>query len=238
MTVVVHPYGIAAIIAAAMLALGGLHGLQRSDHGDSAVQGPVARRIAQIRDRHLPNIEFSDHEGRSVKFYDDLVRDKVVAINFMYAACSKTCALSSQNMASLQDELGDRLGRNVALISISLDPEHDDPAALAAFRAKQGAKTGCTFLSPRNVAEVTELRRKLGVYDPDPAADGDLSNHTGIIVLGNEPAGRWTMIPSLVNPVRIRQALERVMPPPDQWPRGQAVIDAVPREDSERSVRR
>ena len=197
-------------------------------------------RIAMIRERHLPNVRLTDHEGRTHLFYDNLVRGKAVAINFMYASCSKTCEVASQNLSRLQDELGARLGRQVSLYSITLDPEHDTPEALAAYRQHFGAKPGWTFLKPDSTADVTMLRRKLGVYEIDPAVDAELSlsNHTGIVVLGNEPSGRWTMIPSLLHPVRIRQAIERILLPPEQWARGDAVVQEVPREDSDAGLSR
>lgn len=218
----------------AMLAAVNVGVLERRASKESAIPPD---RVAMIRQAHLPNIVLTDHEGRSVHFYDDLVRGRVVAINFMYASCSKTCELSSQNMSRLQDLLGTRLGRDVYLYSISLDPEHDGPKALNAYREKQGAKAGWTFLAPASAADATLLRRKLGVYELDPVIDADLSSHTGMIVAGNEPHARWTMIPSLVHPVRIAQALERLMLPPDRWPRGEAAVDAVPREDREAGVK-
>ena len=222
-------YALLAVSSAALAAQdAGLFGA-----GTAAVRPGPPDRAQMIRDAHLPNIVLTDHEGRRVRFYDDLVRGRVVAINFMYASCSKTCELSSQNLARTQDLLGARLGRDVHLYSISLDPEHDGPEALRAYREKQGAKAGWTFLSPASVADVTLLRRKLGVYEPDAAIDADRTSHTGMIVAGNEPHARWTMIPSLVHPVRIAQALERLILPPHQWPRGDAIIDAVPREDRE-----
>jgi protein SCO1 len=197
--------------------------------------GSPFNRVDYLRAHRLANVGLTDHDGRTVRFYDDLVAGRIVAINFMYAACSKTCALSSQAMGRLQDELAAR-GAPVALYSISLDPERDTPDALSAYRERQGAKPGWTFLRPRSVAEATQLRRSLGVYEPDEAADEELSNHTGMIILGNEPEGRWTMVPSLVHPTRIRQAMDRVILPPDQWDRGKALVDAVPSEISERSV--
>ena len=224
--------GLGAGMAMAAVAIAIVDGALERRH-DTTGPDPalVPRRVAMIRDAHLPNMILTGHDGRARRFYDDLVRGKVVAINFMYAACTKTCELSSQNMARLQDELGDRLGRDVFLYSISLDPEHDTPDALRAYREKQGAKSGWTFLTGKTAEEVVTLRRKLGVYDPEPSIDADLSSHTGMIVLGNEPRGRWTMIPSLVHPIRIRQALDRIILQPSQWPRGDSVVEEVPRED-------
>ena len=204
------------------------------DFGYAELARPTAR-AAQIREHHLPDLLFTDHLGQPRRFYSDLVRGKVVAISFMYAACSKLCELSSQNMARLQDELGERLGRDVQLYSISLDPLNDTPETLRNYREQHGAKPGWTFLTATNPAELTLFRRKLGVYDPDPEIDGDLTQHTGMVVLGNEPTGRWSKIPALVHPIRIRQAVERVLLPPEQWPRGQQPVDEVPREDSHAS---
>lgn len=195
-------------------------------------------RVAQIRDRNLPDLMLTDHTGRQVRFYRDLVRGRVVAINFFYTACSRTCTLSSQNIARVQDLLGDQLGRDVHVYSISLDPEHDTPDAIAAYRTAQGARPGWTFLTARSVAEITELRQKLGVREPDPVADADISSHANTLVIGNEPQGRWSMVPALVHPVRIGQALERVRLPPDQWPRGAAVVEALPREDNDTALKR
>lgn len=201
-------------------------------------QAGVSRRVDQIRERHLPETRLTDHTGRTVRFYSDLVRDKVVAINFMYAACSKFCELSSQNVSRLQDELGDRLGRQVSLYSISLDPVNDTPEALRAYRDKHGAKPGWIFLTAASVADIANLRRKLGVYEADPALDEDMTQHTGMVLLGNERTGRWTMVPALVHPIRIRQALERVLLPAEQWPHGEAVVNEVPREYSTASEKK
>ena len=77
-------------------------------------------RVAMTRDRHLPNVELVSHEGRRVRFYDDLVKGKVVAINFMFATCRKACPAATQNLAEVQDALGDRMGRDVTLLSIPL----------------------------------------------------------------------------------------------------------------------
>ena len=195
----------------------------------SSEPAALATRAAQIRDRHLPDILLTDHLGQPRRFYSDLVQGKVIAISFMYAACSKLCELSSQNMARLQDELGERFGRDVQLYSISLDPLNDTPESLRAYREQHGGKPGWTFLTVADPTELTLFRRKLGVYDPDPEADADLTQHTGMIVLGNERTARWSKIPALVHPIRIRQAVERILLPPEQWPRGQRLIDEVPR---------
>ncbi len=191
-------------------------------------------RVAAIRDEHLPNIALTTHEGRSVRFYDDLVKGKVVAINFMFATCRLSCPDAVKNLLAVQRELGDRVGRDVTLLSISLDSDRDTPEVLRAYAQAHGVGPGWYFLTGRR-DDIELLRRKLGAYDLDPVIDADPAQHAGIVILGSEPRGRWKAISALSKPVRIRQAIERTILPPSQWPTGAAVVNEVPYEESEAS---
>jgi protein SCO1/2 len=186
-------------------------------------------RHAAIRRQHLPNLPLTTHEGRVVRFYDDLVRGKVVAINFMFTSCQIACPLTTLSLLQVQKALGQRAGRDITFLSISLDPAHDTPEVLRAFARAQGVGPGWYFLTgvPR---DVEQLRRKLGVYDLDPVVDADRSQHAGLLVLGNEPRGRWKAISALSKPVRIRQAIERTILPPSRWARRAEVVDEAPYE--------
>jgi len=216
-----------------------------SDHPDGGATQPAAPRVAApgppdrvalIRDQHLPNVELTTHEGRKVRFYDDLVKGKVVAINFMFATCRKACPAATQNLVEVQDALGDRMGRDVTLLSITLDPERDTPEVLRGYAQAHGAKPGWYFLTGKR-DDIELLRRKLGAYELDPILDADKTQHAGIVILGNEPRGRWKAIAALSKPVRIRQAIERTILPVTQWPTGEAVVNEAPYEESEASKR-
>jgi protein SCO1/2 len=198
-----------------------------------AVPGPPDR-VALIRDEHLPNVELITHEGRRVRFYDDLVKDRVVAINFMFATCRRSCPDAVKNLREVQRELGDRVGRDVTLLSISLDSGRDTPEVLRAYAQAHGVDPGWYFLTGKR-DDIELLRRKLGAYDLDPVVDADPTQHAGIVILGNEPRGRWKAISALSKPVRIRQAIERTILPPNQWPTGPAVVKEAPYEESEAS---
>lgn len=189
----------------------------------------MTNRQAVIRERHLLNIELTTHEGRSVRFYDDLVKGKVVAINFMFTSCQIACPLTTPRLVEVQKALGARAGRDVTFLSISLDPAHDTPAVLRAYARAFGVGPGWYFLTGRR-ADVERLRRALGVYDLDPVVDADRTQHAGLIVLGNEPQARWKSIAALSQPVRIRQAIERTILPPSRWPSGAGVVAEVPFE--------
>jgi protein SCO1/2 len=94
----------------------------------------------RIQQHHLPNVEVITHEGRRVRFYDDLVRDKKVIINFMYAKCDGICVPVTMNLARVQKRLGDRVGRDIFMYSITLNPVETRPR----LSASTACSTGCT----------------------------------------------------------------------------------------------
>lgn len=210
-------------------------GAQKPSPASERPGGPP-NRVALIRNQHLPNVELITHEGRTVRFYDDLVKGKVVAINFMYATCRGVCVPATAHLAAVQKSLRNRAGWDVNFLSITLDSDRDTPDVLKRYAQTHGAGPGWYFLTGKRET-IEMLRRKLGAYEPDPVLDADITQHSGIVILGNEPKGRWKAISSLSNPVRIRQAIERTVLPPSQWPTGAAVIAEVPFEKSLASQR-
>lgn len=146
--------------------------------------------------RYFSNAILQTHEGKSVRFYDDVLKGKLVVINMMYSTCTGTCPANTANMKSVQDALGDRVGRDIFMVSLSLRPAFDAPADLAAYVKKYGIGPGWTFLTGKP-AEMEVIRRRLGFYDIDPVVDADLSRHTGMARIGKVAADRWCMVPTL-----------------------------------------
>jgi protein SCO1/2 len=170
---------------------------------------PPAPRVPR-RDRmrrHFPNVPLQTHEGRWVRFYDDLVKGKKVIINFTYTHCTNTCPRTSANLARVQDLLGDRLGRDVFLISLSLDPERDTAEVLKAHAAMVKARPGWTFATGRR-EDIDNIRRELGLYDSP-----DFRDHMGLLTFGNEAEGKWGAVPSLDKPRNILYAVLRRVDP-------------------------
>jgi protein SCO1 len=185
-----------------------------------APAAPLRSRRDRMR-RHFPNVPLQTHDGRSVRFYDDLVKDKKVIINFTYINCSNTCPTTSANLARVQEMLGDRVGRDMFLVSLSLDPERDTPAALKAHAEKFKARAGWTFATGRQ-EDIDAIRRELGLYDSP-----DFRDHMGLLTFGNEPEGKWGATPSLDKPRNILYAVLRRVDPfkYTEWPASAA--DAV-----------
>jgi Uncharacterized protein SCO1/SenC/PrrC, involved in biogenesis of respiratory and photosynthetic systems len=93
------------------------------------------------------DMEVLDQNGRKRKFYTDLVKGKVVVINFIYTSCKAICPMSGSNFAKLQTLLGDRLGRDVHLISVTTDPETDSSLLLRDWGARFKARDGWTLIT-------------------------------------------------------------------------------------------
>jgi protein SCO1/2 len=157
----------------------------------------------------FPNVTLYTHEGKPVKFYDDLIRGKVVAINMMYAHCQRTCPTSTANLREVQKLLGERLGRDVFMYSISLQPELDTPERLREYVALHHVGPGWLFLTGSR-ADIELVRYSMGFYDPDPLVDFNDLSHTGMLRVGNEALDRWTMSPTLTAAEQILATINHV----------------------------
>ncbi|HEX4870338.1 MAG TPA: SCO family protein [Moraxellaceae bacterium] len=160
-------------------------------------------RAAKTSRDGIPNVPLTTHTGARVRFYDDLVRDKLVVINMMYASCSNTCPPTTQNLLRVQQMLGSRIGRDIFMYSITLRPDFDSPPELAHYAKIQGVRDpGWLFLTG-NKEDIERLRLALGFYDPDPAIDGQEARHTGMVRIGNDAFKRWGMVPGMADPRQI-----------------------------------
>ena len=137
---------------------------------------------------HFPNIELTNHDGEKRMFYDDLVAGKVVAINFIYTSCPSSCPAETAKLAQVQQILGDTVGRDVFLYSITIDPENDTVEVLKNYREKFKAGPGWEFLTGKK-EDIILLRKKLGLFIED--IQDDDSDHNLSFIAGNERTGQW-----------------------------------------------
>ena len=144
---------------------------------------------------YFPDISLVNQDGKTLRFYDDMVKDKVVMINFMYSTCHDACPLETAKLRQVQEALGDRVGRDVFMYSISITPEHDTPAVLKEYAAKFKVGPGWQFLTGKE-ADITLLRKKLGLYDEGEQR----SDHSMNMIVGNEATGQWKHRSTFDNP--------------------------------------
>jgi protein SCO1 len=171
----------------------------------AAAAAPRAAKVGPRAD-YFPNVVVQTHEGKKVRFYDDLVHGKIVMFSMMYTVCTNICPASTATLLQVQEALGSRVGKDIFMYSMTLQPELDDPRALREYMQRYDIKPGWTFLTGAP-GEMDILRRKLGFYDSDPALDADLKNHTGMVRVGHERLDRWFMLPAVVAPGQIARAV-------------------------------
>ncbi len=144
---------------------------------------------------YFPNTILTSQDGEQFLFFDDLIKDKVVVINFIYTTCPDVCPLETAQLTRVQSVLGDRLGQDVFFYSITIDPDVDTPEALKQYRDKFGANW--QFFTG-DEQEIITLRRKLGLYIED--IGGSENNHNVNMIMGNQKTGRWMRRSPFENP--------------------------------------
>jgi protein SCO1 len=153
---------------------------EQEEKTEVAEDTPVAGQKMKI-----PDIELLDQNGRKIHFYTDLVKGQTVVINFIFTTCTTICPPLGATFARVQKELGEKVGRDVRLISISVDPATDTPERLKAWGAKFHAGDGWTFVTG-NKPQVDELLSALG------ASSARREDHSPTVLIGNDAHGTWT----------------------------------------------
>ena len=172
----------------------------------AAMGGPLKEARAASGGSVIPNVEVLDQDGTSFRFYEDLVRHRAILVNFFFTSCAETCPLVTQNLREVQDLLGERMGRDVFMYSISLQPELETPAVLAAYAAPWDVRPGWRFLTGR-AEDIERLRKAMGFASSDPAWDRVKDNHTGMVRYGNDRLDRWAGTAGLGRPAWITKAV-------------------------------
>jgi protein SCO1/2 len=188
-----------APLAGAVLALGEAEAQTPTQETPAQTKFKSIPPRERIRQRYFPNLVLTTHEGKKVRLYDDLIKDKIVIINFMYAKCDGVCLPVTANLVKVQKLFGDRMGRDIFINSFTLKPEQDTPEALKRYAEMYKVGPGWSFVTGAP-ADMETVRRRLGFVDPDPVLDADKSNHIGNLSYGNEPLSRWGGAPGTSKP--------------------------------------
>lgn len=163
------------------------------------------------RDGYFPDLIVMSHEGERARFYSDLVMGKTVVFNFMYTRCEERCPLYVMNLVKVQRLLGDRVGRDIFMYSLTLDPLADTPRVLREYAEQHGVGPGWKFLTGKP-ADMEILRQRLGFVDPDPERDKEKSSHMGLLRYGNERLDRWSACAAMTRPEQIVKYISWMIP--------------------------
>ena len=202
---------------ALLLALGGCHAAPsepvtqlttaRETAGRAAAAANPAGDHGPLGAGYFPSFALTNELGEQQPFYD-LIAGKIVVVNFVYTTCGDSCPLETARLRKVADRLGDRLGKEVFFVSISVDPQNDTPAALAAYKERFHLPASWHFWVGKP-GQAEEIQKKLGVYreDVDPKKD-----HTLDMAVGNQATGQWIKRSHLENAEVLINVLNRLNP--------------------------
>jgi cytochrome oxidase Cu insertion factor (SCO1/SenC/PrrC family) len=151
-----------------------------------------------VVDRALQN-----QDGATVRFGRDVVGGDIVVMDFVFTTCTTICPILSAKFARIQEQLGDRLGKGVKLVSVSLDPVRDTPARLKAYGAKFKAGPGWSFLTGAK-DDVDEVLKGLGAYVPN------FQDHPPMVLVGDGKTGRWVRVNGFPDPKNILATVDQI----------------------------
>lgn len=200
------------------LLLVGVAGTSRFERAD-ALQSPA--RLAALIDkypaphaaestspaaRYFTDVALMDQNGATHRLYSDLMKGKTVVINAFFTTCKDSCPIMATNFAGLQSALADRLGKDLVMISISVDPRNDTPAVLKDYAARYKARPGWYFLSGSQ-ENVDFALHRLGLYPEQ----GIREKHLNLFLIGNDRTGLWKKALGTTNSSQILQVVQSVI---------------------------
>ena len=151
--------------------------------GHGAHQQPQAKEPT-MAEKYFSDVELINQDGEKVRFYSDVLKGKTVVVNAFFTSCTSVCPPMNRSMEKIQEAFGARVGRDVFLVSITVDPATDTPARLKEYAAKFHAGKGWTFLTGKK-ENLDWALYKLGQYVEDK------ESHKTVIIVGNEATGLW-----------------------------------------------
>jgi cytochrome oxidase Cu insertion factor (SCO1/SenC/PrrC family) len=168
--------------------------------GHQMGQQPAQESPAQ---KWFSDVELLDQDGRKVRFYTDLLKGKTVVVNAFFTTCTSVCPPMNRNLEKVQEALGERLGKDVFIVSISVDPTTDTPPRLKEYAQRFHARPGWTFLTGKK-ENVDWALYKIGGYVESK------DDHTTVIVIGNETTGLWKKALGMAKATDLIQIVESV----------------------------
>jgi cytochrome oxidase Cu insertion factor (SCO1/SenC/PrrC family) len=172
----------------------------------ASAPAPVEDAEAEAKARaYFTDLEVIDQNGNRLRFYSDVLKDRVVLINFIFTNCPGACPMVTQKLIQTRQLMVETVKDEVWFVSISVDPERDTPEAMKAFAAKQGADERRWLFLTGEKANLEHIVRKLGQYTPDVDA------HSTLMLAGNTRNRHWTRVMPMVPPAGIAEKMRALV---------------------------
>jgi protein SCO1/2 len=201
----------AVLLAGVCLACPTFASRAATDDGQPNLLEKAAQAESQeaVAHEYFSDLPLLTHDGREVRFYTDLLKDHVVLIQSFYTHSQWTTPQQNQVLMRLQEMLGERLGRDVFMISITVDPGRDTVEALRDYAAKLEPRPGWVFLTGKK-ENVDWVNHRLGQYVED------LEEHKGVYMLGNVRTTLWMKVPMHGQPLDLYRAIQTLLDDPGE----------------------
>lgn len=170
----------------------------------SASQNQESKSPSDAAASYFPNHILLTQDNKPVHFYQDLLKGKIVLVNFFFTTCQGICPPMTANLAKVQGLLNDHVGKEVVMISISVDPVTDTPQALKKYAESFKVQPGWYFLTGKK-ENVDWVLYKLGGYVEDK------QKHTSVLIIGNEATGEWMKMHAMAKPTEIAGAVTKLL---------------------------
>lgn len=170
----------------------------RAQHASIAETREIDIRGVKVK---VPDLVLQDQDGRPVRFYSDLIKDKIVVLTFFYTSCTFSCPMQGKFLSEFQELLGARLGKSVFLISVTTDPAKDNPRQLKTWATRYKVKPGWTLVT----GVETDMNKLLPQFIGNKAGAG---MHEPVIFVGNDKKGVWTGAAGGVTPQELLKAVD------------------------------
>jgi protein SCO1 len=172
--------GLSLIIAANTQAM--------SDNAPVAKKPKISKEEWERARNYFTDTPLLNQDGESVRFYSDVLDDKVVLINVMYTTCQGSCPITTQMLTKVREKIGPRYGKDIFFVSISNNPKTDTPEVITKFAKKQNALDNSWVFLTGKEAEVNKIIKKLGFFSKN------FEEHTAMLIAGNTRTGHWIKI--------------------------------------------
>lgn len=171
-----------------------------ADPARGATPAAAAKRAEDVAVR-LPDVPLRDQHDRERRLASDVIGERIVVIDFVYTSCTTVCPVASAIMREVQGRLGARVGREVALVSLTVDPVRDTPARLLEYARGLGAGPGWAWLTG-SPAAVGDTLRGLGTWTPN------FEDHPVVTMVGDGRSGKWTRFYGFADPAALVAQVE------------------------------
>lgn len=170
---------------------------------EAALKAPAADAAAaeEKARNYFTDLEVVDQNGKRMRFYSGVLKDRVVLINFVFTNCLDACPMMTKKLIQTRKLLVDAVKDDIWFVSVSVDPERDTPEAMKAFAKKQGVDESRWLFLTGSKENLNIIVKRLGQYTPEVEA------HSTLMLAGNDKTRHWTRVMPMVPPAGVAEQL-------------------------------